>query len=180
MKIFHTQRIFLVLFMSGFLFGIIFANLAANNYLTDARIINEYELTEFANENKGNEEFVVYLIFLRLIPFAILFALSYSRIRKLIVFAFLTWTGFSCGLLMAMEIISIGISGIMLYFAGILPQYLFYVPAYVILLWNMYTSASKKWSASKVGVMAAFMVIGIVLEGYVNPFCLKWIIKKIW
>ena len=46
MKIFHTRKHLLAFFMPGFLFGVIYVNLIAKNYVAEPGIFSDYFLSQ--------------------------------------------------------------------------------------------------------------------------------------
>lgn len=56
---------------------------------------------------------------------------------------------------------------------GLLPQFLFYIPAYLVLLWHCYTLPQSQWNRQKIIFVSLMMSVGILLELYVNPVIVK-------
>ena len=56
---------------------------------------------------------------------------------------------------------------------GLLPQFLFYIPAYLVLLWHCYTLPQSQWNRQKIIFVSLMMSVGILLELYVNPVIIK-------
>ena len=95
MKIFHTRKQFLGFFMPGFLFGVIYVNFIAGKYMAQPGVFSDYFLNQFTTVQINAGEYLWYLLRLRLIPLAVLAALSLTKVRKLSVILFLVWTGIS-------------------------------------------------------------------------------------
>ena len=86
---------------------------------------------------------------------------------------FLVWTGISAGILVSAAVLNIGIRGSILCLVGLFPQFLLYIPAYVILLWHCYTVPQSHWNRQKTIFVSLAMSVGMILEIYVNPIIVK-------
>ena len=93
--------------------------------------------------------------------------------RKAASIAFLAWTGFSSGMLLSMAVLSMGIKGSILCIVGILPQFLLYIPAYMVIIWYSYTYPQNRWNTQKSIFLGLTMLVGIILEAYINPILMQ-------
>lgn len=173
MKILQNKKQLLVFYMLGFLAGILYANLISRQYLMASGIFNEYFLKQYAQTDVVLEEYVWYIISVRAVPFAVFALLGFTRMRKVASAGLLVWTGFSCGMVTVASVIKLGIKGIALCIVGITPQFFFYIPAYMILIWYFYTYPQSRWNNSKTMFILMAFLTGIVMEGYVNPILMK-------
>ena len=55
--------------MPGFLFGVIYVNLIAKNYIAEPGIFSDYFLSQYQTVKIEAEEYIWYLIRLRAVPF---------------------------------------------------------------------------------------------------------------
>ena len=94
---------------------------------------------------------------------------SFTKMRKIAAVLFLVWTGISGGILISTAVISMGIKGSLLCTVGILPQFVFYVPAYLILIWYCYSYPKSQWNRQKAVFAALAVSVGMILEIFVNP-----------
>ena len=155
--------------MPGFLLGILYVNLIMKQYTAEPGIFSDYFLKQYQSVSIVAEEYIWYLIKIRAVPFLILLGLAFTKMRKAASIAFLVWTGFSSGMLLSMAVLSMGIKGSILCIVGILPQFLLYVPAYMVIIWYSYTYPQNKWNTQKSIFLGLTMLVGIILEAYVNP-----------
>lgn len=169
MKILHTRKQLLVFFMPGFLLGIIYVNLIAKKYMAEPGIFSEYFLEQFETVKIQAGEYIWYLLRLRLLPFLVLMGLGFTKMRRAAAVSFLLWTGISGGILISTSILSLGIRGSFLCMAGLFPQFLFYIPAYLVLIWHCYYSPQGRWNRQKIVFSALMLSGGMLLEMYVNP-----------
>lgn len=173
MKILHTRKQLLAFFMPGFLFGILYVNLIMKKYTAEPGIFSDYFLKQYQSASIVAEEYIWYLIKVRAVPFLILLGLAFTKMRKAASIAFLAWTGFSAGMLLSMAVLSMGIKGSILCIVGILPQFLLYIPAYMVIIWYSYTYPQNRWNTQKSIFLGLTMLVGIILEAYINPILMQ-------
>src|SRR5699024_8954177 len=135
MKIFHSRKQFLVFFMPGFLLGIVYVNFIARKYMAEPGIFSDFFLDQVQSVSIDAKEYIWYLLRLRAVPFLALAGLSLTKAGKVSAVLFLVWTGISAGILISAAVLNLGIKGSILCLVGLFPQFLLYIPAYVVLLW---------------------------------------------
>nr|WP_153921735.1 stage II sporulation protein M [Faecalicatena contorta] len=165
--------------MPGFLLGILYVNLIMKQYTAEPGIFSDYFLKQYQSVSIVAEEYIWYLIKIRAVPFLILLGLAFTKMRKAASIAFLVWTGFSSGMLLSMAVLSMGIKGSILCIVGILPQFLLYVPAYMVIIWYSYTYPQNKWNTQKSIFLGLTMLVGIILEAYVNPILMQGYLRTL-
>ncbi|WP_122642586.1 stage II sporulation protein M [Luxibacter massiliensis] len=173
MKILHTRKQLFVFFMPGFLLGILYVNLIMKKYTAEPGIFSDYFLKQYEAAEIVAEEYIWYLLRVRAVPFLVLLGLAFTRIRKVSSVAFLVWTGFSSGMLLSMAVLGMGIKGSILCVVGIFPQFLLYIPAYMVVIWYSYTYPQNRWNTQKSIFVALTMLTGLILEVYVNPLLMQ-------
>ena len=89
----------------------------------------------------------------------------------------LLWTGFAAGILSVAAVLRMGLCGMLLCIAGIFPQYIFYVPAYLLLIRYYYRYPQSEWNGTKTGFTVMMIVAGILSEVYLNPGIVRWFVK---
>lgn len=162
--------------MPGFLFGIIYINFIARQYIAEPGIFSPVFLEQFVGMNIAVETYLQMLLRLRVLPFLVLFGASMTRARKAASILFLVWTGFSAGVLLSQAYIDMGLRGGLLCLAGIMPQFLFYIPAYLVLLEYCRGYPANHWNRQKTCFTGLMLIAGIASELYVNPILMKWLI----
>ena len=173
MWIFRTRKELLVFFMPGFLLGIIYVNFIAKQYMAEPGIFSEYFLEQFRSATVEAREYIWYLLKIRAVPFLVLVGLSFTKVRKAASVLFLVWTGIAFGILISAAVLNLGLKGSLLCVVGLFPQFLFYIPAYLVLLWHCYMVPQSGWNRQKTIFMSLMMAVGIMLELYVNPVLVK-------
>lgn len=173
MRIFHTRKQLIAFFMPGFLFGIVYVNFIAVRYMAEPGLFSTYFLEQYQSVDIIAGEYLWYLIRTRIFPLIILAGFSVTRLRKAASVLFLIWTGMSGGILISLAAADLGIKGSILCITGLLPQFLFYIPAYLILLWYAYAYPASRWNRQKTIFISFMMAAGLVLEVYVNPVLVR-------
>lgn len=173
MRVERARRYFAAAFMVGFVGGILFANLAVQDYVTTTGIFNTYFLKQYSQEEVQAAEYIVYLSGVRLIPLLLIVLAGQTRIRKMISVAVFVWAGFSAGTIVCAAILNMGIVGIVFWIIAMIPQFLFYAFAYLIVLWYFFTVPESRWNAGKTITVLVFMAAGLIMEAYVNPILVQ-------
>ena len=143
-----------MLYLIGFGTGILYANFIAKNYVTMTGIFHEYFLNQYTQVKIINLGF-----------------------RRLTAAGMLLWTGFAAGILSVAAVLRMGLCGMLLCIAGIFPQYIFYVPAYLLLIRYYYRYPQSEWNGTKTGFTVMMIVVGILSEVYLNPGIVRWFVK---
>lgn len=159
--------------MPGFLLGIVYVNFIARKYIAEPGIFSDFFLNQFQSVSIDVKEYIWYLLRLRAVPILALAGLSFTKAGKAAAVLFLIWTGISAGILISAAVLNMGIKGSILCLVGLFPQFLLYIPAYVVLLWYCYTVPQTHWNRQKTIFVSLAMSVGIILEMYVNPIIVK-------
>ena len=176
----HQSKQQLVLvFVSGFLLGIVYANLAADSFSTVTGVFHESFFTQYAQSEIDIGEYFPYLLRYRMLPAVFLGLAGGTKFKKTAAIGALLWTGFSAGIVAAASVLRLGARGMLLCIAGMLPHFFFYSLAYIVILWYLYHYPQSEWNAGKTGFVAIMILAGIMTEAYLNPGIVKWFLKLI-
>ena len=159
MKAFRTGHYFLALFFTGFLTGILIVNYIWGEQLSLIGTFTEVYLMRLKNEKISFQQYIWYLI----------------QVRKIVAAFFLLWTGMSGGILLSEAVAELGMKGSILCVAGLFPQFLFYVPAVLVLLRFCWNYPQNQWNRQKTFFVCGLFLIGIFSESCLNP----WLIQQI-
>lgn len=179
MKIQESRKYFILFYMAGFLTGIFGANLLFGEYMEDMGIFHEFFLEQYVQTPIDTREYFWYLCQIRVTPLIFLGILGCTRFRKAAVALFLAWTGFLSGMILTEAVIQMGAQGIILCLVGLLPQFLFYVSGYLILLWFLFGYPKRQWNVTKTVFFLFLITTGMILECSVNPVLMKLFLKTI-
>ena len=179
MQIQKNGKYFFLFYMLGFFAGILYTNIVSADYVMAMGVFNDYFLNQYMQTEVAMPEFFWYLFKIRMTAFIMTVVLGCTKIRKAAVIISLAWTGFLSGILITSAVIRMGMTGILLCLVAITPHLLFYVLAYLVLIWHLYFYPVYKWNLSKTVAVILLFGIGITLECYVNPILMKMFIKTV-
>lgn len=179
------------IYLLSFLAGIVLANALGVEQLRQYGVLNEYFIKQLLYASINYDDLLFYVAENRGTVFFLLFLLGITRLGIPAHFVYLAWNGFSFGVAMVSVIINFGIRGILVLCALLFPQYLFYIPLYLILFGlTCYLgkkemtrqSSSGRFSRTVLlfgGVLVVFglFFMGIMTESYVNPRVMKNLVK---
>jgi uncharacterized membrane protein SpoIIM required for sporulation len=78
-----------------------------------------------------------------------------------------------------MAVLEMGIKGSFLCLVGIFPQFILYIPAYLIVLWYSYSYPQATWNGQKTFFVCLTVILGILLEVYINPILMQLFLASI-
>ena len=118
MKIQQSKKQFLIFYMSGFLAGILYANMVSDSYLESYGVFSEYFLRQFQITEIIPEAYLGYLLRIRIIPAGVLLAAGCTRWKQMVVVVTLLWTGLTSGIVLTSGILQLGATGIVICAVG--------------------------------------------------------------
>lgn len=184
------------LFTIGLFLGILIVNLGYDTWITDGSLLSTDMISRLKSSTLDGRGLFGYIIRQRLFTVCMLGLLATTVIGLPAVCGYVCYSGMAAGCLLSVAVIRYGIRGLLLMAAGILPQGLLLIPAYTALfIWAVsvnrmlysknpykepYMRYSKQTYIKKgmqiAGIMAV-VIIGCLLESYVNPKMLHFILK---
>ena len=177
-------RFFLLLFLAGFVLGIVFVNLVWRFRTQDIETLSLFSSGEGGRTAAPLPGYLWYLTQKRMGIMLVWHLTGITILGTFLVAAGLLWTGFLCGTLSAIAVLQLGLRGIAVLTAAFLPQIFLYVPAglwYLTCVWQMSEKSReggrlngrlyKGFLLSCLAPLAVFFC-GILVECYVNPYIL--------
>ena len=184
------------LFTIGLFLGILIVNLGYDSWIKDGSLLGADMIVRLKNSVPDGNGLFGYIVKHRLFTVCMLGILATTIIGLPAVCGYICYAGLSAGCLLSVAVIRYGIRGLLLMAAGILPQGILLIPAYMALfVWsvsvnrmlyskNPYKEYYIKYSRQvyiKKGLqiigIAAVVIMGCLLESYVNPKLLHLILK---
>lgn len=173
-------KIFLALCLAGFVGGILYANTGAQDHILAAGIFSDYFLEQYTQAEIQTQDYFWYILSVRAGLLGVIALMGQmKKLRRWIVAAVLVWTGFLGGLFFTAAVIKLGPVGILFCLAAIIPQALFYIAGYGIVLWYFYSFPRASWNSAKTVGTILTIGVGIISESYLNPIFLKIFLKTI-
>lgn len=173
------RKVFTALTLVGFLTGIIYGNVFAKEYILSMGIFDEYLLSQYSGLNVRIEEYIWYIIRVRIVPVIFLIFAGCTKYKKIASSVFIVWTGFSFGLILTSAIIRLQIKGIIVCLISILPHFICYIGGYLMLLIYYMTYPNSRWTTMKTFSFILFWLLGVISECYINPGLIELVIKRL-
>ena len=177
MRSLQVKKQLLAFFMPGFLIGILYANCFLKQTIVDTNLFDIEILKKYTEINSFGNIYFLYIVQIRLIPFILLMALAFTKIKKLLMPIVVSGSAFSIRVLLTVAAIKIGMKGVLLCIVSVIPQSICYVPAYLVVLIYCMQYPSRQWSRQKTVFAIGVLIIGMIIEAYLTPIILRSIIR---
>lgn len=184
------------LFTIGLFLGILIVNVGYDTWIGDGSLLGADMIARLKNSVPDGSGLFGYVLKHRLFTVCMLGLLATTMIGLPAVCGYVCYMGLSAGCLLSVAVIRYGIRGLFLMAAGIFPQGLMLVPGYAAMfIWAVgvnrmlyfrgagrepYTGYGRQAYLKKALQMAGIIVIviiGCLLESYVNPKILQFVLK---
>ncbi|MCI8428980.1 MAG: stage II sporulation protein M [Lachnospiraceae bacterium] len=168
----------LILFFAGLLAGILFVHTLSDDSF--AGIFSEYFLNQYASLEIDSRKLFRYVFGYRCGQYALLVCCGAVSAAPVLLGASLFFLGMTWGTMISVSTVRLGLKGVLICVAGVIPQILFYLPAFgwiLLWIWNGGSSRKKYWFFSGAGFF--FLLSGIVTEVYLNPLLLQQILQRV-
>lgn len=178
-----------ILFMSGFLLGTILPNFFWEKYM--GKLSAVYLLTLVRQGEFQGTELLIEIGKRRGVSFFLTVLSGFTVFGVPLAILEMTLLGFLAGSLLTVSILQLGLYGGITGVALLFPQYLFYYPSFTLLLSGSYHESRRirkrrgafpeKMNGYGVCILLSFSLAlaGALLEAYVHPGFIKWIMKKL-
>lgn len=189
-------RKWLLVFGLGFFLGILIMNFGCNRFLEEGELLDVATLSRIRYMEIDGGNFLKYELPKRFQLFLMLLFFSTTCFGIALVYFCIAWQGILTGMIMTAVIIKYGIKGLLLLLAGIFPQHFLFIPAAVMMLcwccqtcstlyfpgkniWLPYRDKGKQYLHQAGMLLWIFfiVVIGCIMECYVNPILVSDIVK---
>ena len=173
----HKSQLLMMILVVGFFIGILYENVALTKSLDTLQIFEEEQLEMLRYANIKQPEYIFYIIKMRSVPILAALFLWNFRWRKPVLLTGVGWAGFICGRMLVAGVIGRGARGILLCLAVLFPHFVFYVCAYLILILYLWSETKRRWKKAKTAGVLGMFLTGLLLEIYINPIVLNFILK---
>lgn len=184
------------LFMIGLFMGILLVNLGHETWIKNGSLLGTEMMSRLKSSRPAGESMVGYILRHRLSTGCLLCLVSTTLIGMPFLCAYICYMGLSAGCLLSVAVVRYGIRGLLFIAAVMFPQELLLVPAYILLFfwasdvnrtlyaWGSQLEGYERYSSrfylrkgiQIVGIMAV-VIMGCLLESYVNPNVLHFVLK---
>ena len=173
-----NQLLFLYLGV-GFLIGILYQNIVATRSVVINEMFLKSNLQRLLQTEVKLHSYLTYVLKERILLFVIVCLAGSIRWKKVVVAVFLLLVGIAFGIVSASAVLQLGLSGIVLCIVGIFPQCLFYIVQYALVGTYWYHFPNRQWNTFKSVFVAVMCLAGGVVETYVNPVLVRWVVQWI-
>lgn len=182
-------------FFAGLLAGIALVYLNTDTFLSEPGFLSPVNLERLERLELNEGVFFLYVLRKRLGALWLAAILSTTFAGIVTTYLFVLWTGMCGGVAVAVSIMRYGIKGFLLLAGGMMPHFLCYIPAFLLLAdWCFqvctrlyypvrdYTQP-KDEKQKKSGILVHFLllngmiIIGAILESYVNPVLMRELLR---
>lgn len=169
---------YLILLFVGLIVGAVLVQVGKKTLLPG--IFGTYFLSQYANLKIDTLRLIKYTGSYRMGQYLFAVCCGAMPMAPAAMAVLLVILGMVMGTMLSISTIQLGIKGILICAAGMLPQIFFYVPAFGwILLWVTHGGNSRKkylfWAAAG----SLFLIFGILSETCINPPLLQQLLRKI-
>lgn len=184
------------LFLIGFFMGILIVNLGHDAWVRNGGLLGTEMMSRLKNSRPEGESLVGYIVRHRLSAVCVLSLVSTTIVGMPVLGAYICYTGLAAGCLLSVAVVRYGIRGLLFMVGVLFPQALLLVPAYIgLFLWAasvnqiLYAPRTQlegyerfgrrfyiKKGVQMIGITAV-VIIGCLLESYVNPNIVHFVLK---
>lgn len=185
---------FLPIFLISFFAGIVIMYIWKEALLFNTGLLDEYSLYHMKYMTLDKNALFFYVLSKRFKVVILTIILATTYLGLFFLLGLTIWYGTATGMVLAAVLIRYGLKGIFLILAGVFPQYLFYIPALVLLVSmceNLYQNIGMKkimgdkallhgsWTRYflRYIILIFIVLLGCILESYLNPFIIKNLLK---
>lgn len=184
------------LFLGSFLVGVLIMNMGDEVLLSENGIFSHTSVSRLKYIEIDSGRFFQYVLKHRMGEGALLLLLSTTGLGLVSVYACIIWQGILAGMTITTAIMRYGIKGLLLILGGMFPHQLLLIPAQLMLLGWCYENCCRKQSSGKyslpyyksgkqqyirqaIGLLwiIVVIIIGCILESYVNPILISDLVK---
>lgn len=173
----NQNQLLIVLLVVGFFIGVIYENIVSKSQGATMELFLKSNLQRYLQIDVIAEKYFWYVIKDRVFCLLLICVLSCVKWKKLFVSLCMILIGFFTGTFCVASVLHLGIKGILLCIAGFFPQMLFYGFSYGMLFIYWFHYPARQWNRVKTLFIFILFMIGLVLEIYVNPLVVKYIIR---
>lgn len=169
---------FLTLFVLSVVSAMIFCVIYKSEFLLQTDVLSQASLSLVKTYGSSKGSLFLYVLAERIWIIPVLFLFSTTYLAGPVVYGTVMWYGISLGTVWSIALLRYGMKGIWFIFFSGLPQYLFYIPAMVIALKlsGEMRTPDRRFFVQFL-VLEGVIVLGSVVETFVNAFFLQKIIK---
>lgn len=174
MRIKQRESLLLILFLAGVLLGTVFAVIFRGIYETKISVYQPDFRRQLSGASFGSWEFFLYILQTRFWEFAACVLLSMTVIAYPAFGMIAGYTGFCMAGMVAAAVFVKGWSGIFLFLSSVLPHYLLYGIAVILLMIQSCFQNRISYIMQSYLFIGMLFLLGIFAEAWFSPWLLKF------
>lgn len=152
--------------------------LIGKNTILQSTVFDRNSLSLFRLQSVDRMELFIYVLKQRCFIIPCLVLVSTTYLGKYVGYLLCAWYGMGIGIIAGTVLLRYGLAGVLLLLGSAFPQYLFYVPVFVISIGITYTQKRvDRRLGIQILVLELVVFIGCIAESYMNPGIMEKIIK---
>ncbi len=183
---------FLIAFLTGIFLGVMSVRLLGNTYVEKTGLFSAYFFDQYQNLTINCDQVFFFVLRQRLKSILMIWLMGLTSAGAAFTLIYSGYLGCMAGIAVMTAILRMGWQGVLIVALSLIPQIFIYAPVMVFFLNEVYEKGRKRNSTHwvrgkretdwKYGVLLFavlfFFLLGIVLESYVNPVILQYVLKK--
>lgn len=184
---------FLIAFLAGAFLGVVFVNLLGNTYIERTGLFSDYFFRQYQELTVDCDQVFFFVWKKRMKGVLIVWLMGLTSAGAIFTLLYSGYLGCMAGIIVMTAILRMGWQGILIIAVSLIPQMLVYAPIMTFLLNEVYEKGVKRqntyWVRGRreidwrygtlLAAVSLFFFLGIVLESYVNPALLQYVLKKL-
>ena len=187
------DMVLLCLFLGGIVFGTLFLNLFCSEGYEKFGVYSEYFIDRFSGVSVEKKDLFLYSFWRQSKEILLILLLSLTSLGYLTSELFLSYKGFSIGILVSVYVLQYGMGGVLLYGISIFPHYISYVLMILVLVYfsrelcrdskeyreNKSYSFLKKKIPGYLRGLFQLLILNVItsgLETFVNLYLMKMVL----
>lgn len=176
-----------VLFLFGFMVGVLFLHFLDAEHQIQSSLVNDGLLQRLGQIQLNLHGYFWYVFRERIFFLLGLIIVATTVVGAFVCKGFLVWYGVTLGMMLAALTIQYGIKGILLYILYAFPQVLLYIPIMMCftqwcgelhgIVYRREGIRNKKLFLAKITMIFIMLMIAMVLECYLNPVIVRFLIR---
>lgn len=175
-----------ILFLFGLVVGILFVNITYSYRSSEADVFGMFFLEQLQKNRTPSNDYFLYLLQYRGRFWVTAVALGMTNYAKVCIWLCMIISGFLAGSLSSSILLQQGIKAMVFLLLANLPQVVFYIIGALLLFMTIYQREGNLFKKGIESVKAygqatiwsiAFVLAGIFLEAYINPYFLRLLTK---
>ncbi len=179
-KHFWKQYRYYIVILLGVIAGALLANTVIDNITDKIGIFNSEFKNAFLNVNLDGTLYLRYILKLRLKEYLCLLLVIFTPVAIAGIYFLVFFVGVSCGLMISVCVMNMGIRGVLIYAVCLIPQYLIYAIAVsFIISYIEKRQFDMKKTATVIIISLVFIILGTLYETYISPWMIKGLFEHI-